>query len=161
MLVIIAFIFYFNTGNKNLLFGSMIAFLVFLSTHLSYRYTGSLQSALRNSIFIAIVVCAFVYLCMVINIEQKYPMMFVFLYTYMVALFSFPVFRPPIIDNHLKKLGILKGMIVTVLPIIVICGIIVFSTLGIIAGMMIMTPALLIFVILIIIFTFLEKYLKK
>jgi hypothetical protein len=120
MLVIIAFIFYFNAGNRSLLFGSIVAFLVFLSAHLSYKYTGSLQSALRNSIFIAVVVCAFVYLIIVDVIGQKSSIMGAIFGTYLAFFFSFLILSPPLIADHLNKLSIIKRILALILPLVAI-----------------------------------------
>ncbi|NMC60093.1 MAG: hypothetical protein GYA51_12050 [Candidatus Methanofastidiosa archaeon] len=158
LLAIFAFIHYLNTGARNLLFSSIFAFLVFLSTHLSYKYTGSLQSALRNSIFIGIVACAFVYIYVINAIDQKYPVMFVFLYTYIVAVFSFLIFKPPMIDNRLNKLEWPKCITSVMLPGIIIIGLIVFPTIGILGGIIIVTPMLLILLTSVIIHSIWKKH---
>lgn len=131
LLAIFAFIHYLNTGARNLLFSSIFAFLVFLSTHLSYKYTGSLQSALRNSIFIGIVACTFLYLLVFHVIIMKSPIMGMFLNTYIVFFFSFLILSPSLITDRLNKLSIIKRILALVLPIpILIILLIISSELG-------------------------------
>jgi len=126
-LFIIAFIFYFNTGNKNILFGSIIAFLVFLSTHISYKHTGRLQSALRNSIFIGIVTYTFLYLLVFHVIGMGSPIFGMFLNTYIVSFFSFLILKPPLVDNRLKRMGTLKCILVMVLPLPILIILLIIS----------------------------------
>ena len=117
---------YFQNGViKNIIF-SLFLLSIFLSWHLKSKYTGKIQSIIRNLLFLIISVCSFIYIVFVDPIIWISQIIGRLAMGYFFSLLAWGILRPPFIENKIRKYEIIEQIILLVVPLAILLFLTIF-----------------------------------